>query len=86
VDLVFKIDDIFYQKLVCANAHNHPIPSSNGVKPDYTDEEWLFEYYKRSFLAEVSLYDNAVRDPLPKPDPGNILQKSLDDGKDLPKI
>jgi hypothetical protein len=77
MDLIFRIEDDFYQKLVTANVHNHAIPSKDGVKPDYTEEEWLFEYYKKMFLSEVNLYENQNRQPLPKPDPGKITRVSL---------
>lgn len=50
----FDIPDNVFEELCEAHAETHAIPTSDGVKPLYTEAEWFEKYYMQQWIEEIN--------------------------------
>jgi len=65
-EIVFKVANSIMPDVVNAIVHNHAIPCSDGVTPDFTKNQWAKEWLRRIIKTELKIYYEAMRDPLPE--------------------
>jgi len=62
--ITFNIDDSISQELVEAIAENHAILSTDGVKPNFSKQQWAKEYFRQQIKSELEMYRNSHRPPI----------------------